>query len=55
MLVYVIPVDLDKLLQDRRLAAGAFDCESSRVMEMTIDLPSMFVVRVLRSKDRRAD
>lgn len=44
MFIYVIPIDLNELLQDGRLAASAFDGESSGVMKVAIDLSSVFII-----------
>ena len=45
-----IPIDFHKLLQNSRITAGAFRSESCRVMEMTIDISFVFVIRVLRTE-----
>lgn len=55
MLVDRVPVDLDKLLQDGRPAARTLDGEPRRIVEVTIDAATVFVVRVLRAEDGRAD
>ena len=45
-----VPVDLHKLLENRTVAAGAFGCESRRVVKVAIDVAVVFIVRVLRTK-----
>lgn len=37
VLVNTVAIDLDKLLENGRVAASAFDGKTSRVVEMTID------------------
>jgi hypothetical protein len=65
-LVSSIPVHLHKLLEYRRLASHALDCEPCRVVEMTIchpdqlahrdgfltptNFPSMLIIGIIRSK-----
>lgn len=55
MLVRAVSIDLDKLLEDRCSTSSAFDGESSRVVEVTVDRSIVFIIRVLRSKDCRTD
>lgn len=55
MFINIISIDLNKLFQDGSLATGAFDCESCGIVKMTIYLPSVLVIRVLRSEDCRAN
>ena len=43
-LILHIPIDLHKLLQNRTIATRTLGRESGRIMEMTIDVPFMFVV-----------
>ena len=52
-LVPSVPIDLHKLLQDRAIAAGTLCGESCRVMIVTIHVAFVFIVRVLRAKERR--
>ena len=54
-LISVIPVYLYKLLQDSTIATGTFCSKPSRIMKMTIHIILMFVVRVLRAKNSRAN
>lgn len=44
MFIDIVPVDLYKLLEDCRLASGTFDSEARRIVKMTVDLSSMFIV-----------
>ena len=55
VLVYRVAVDLDKLLEDGRPAAGTLDGEPGRVVKVAIDVAGVLVVRVLRAKDGRTD
>jgi len=55
MLVLAVSIDLDKLLEDSGPAASALGGVTERVVVMTIDLAIVFIVRVLWSKDSRAD
>ena len=50
-----IPVDLDELLEDGRRAPDAFGGEAGRIVEMTVHVSAVFIVRVLGSKERRTD
>lgn len=50
-----VPVDLHKLLENRTVAAGAFGCESCRVVEVAINVAVVFVVRVLRAEKCRTE
>lgn len=52
MLILTITINLDKLLEDRRLTSETALSKLCRVMVMTVDLPLMLVVAVLRSKYR---
>jgi hypothetical protein len=52
MLVLAITEDLDKLLENCGMTSMATLSELSRVMEMTVDLAIMFVVRVLSAEYR---
>jgi len=55
MLVLTVAENLDKLFQDSSLTAVTALSELGRVVEMTVDLALMFVIRVLGTKDSRAD
>jgi hypothetical protein len=55
VLILAVPVDLYKLLEDGGPAASALCGVAERVVVVAIDHPIMFVVRVLRPKDGRAD
>jgi hypothetical protein len=55
VLILAVSIDLDKLLEDSRPAASALGGVTERVVIMTIDPAIMFIVRVLGSKDGRAD
>ena len=55
MLVLAVSVNLHKLLQDRGPAACALDSVAEGVVVVTKDLAIMFIVRVLRPKNGRAD
>lgn len=48
-----IAINLDELLQDGTIAAGTLRRKSCRIMEVTVDVTVMFVVRVLGSKEGR--
>jgi hypothetical protein len=48
-----VPVDFHKLLQDCAVTASTFGRKASRVVEMTIDIPIVLVIRVLGSEERR--
>ena len=52
MLVSIVPIDLDKLLKNRCLAARALNCKECAVVEMAIHLPLVLVVAVLGTKRR---
>ena len=47
-----VPVDLHKLLENRAVATSAFGRISRGIVEMTIDISFMFVVRVLWAEKR---
>ena len=49
-----IPVDLDELFQDGSRATGTFGGKSRRVVEMTVDVTIVLVVRVLWTEQRWA-
>ena len=55
MLVLTVTENLDKLFQDSSLTAVTALSELSRVVEMAVDFALMFVIRVLGTKDGRAD
>lgn len=55
MLIDVVAVDLHELLEDCRFAPCALDRKPSRIVEMTVDLSAMFIVRVLRPEHSRTD
>jgi len=48
-----ISIDLHELLQDGAIASCTFCCKSRRVVKMTIDVPLVLIVRVLRAKQCR--
>ncbi len=50
-----ITVDLHKLLQYRTITSGTFRRESCRVVEVTINIAVVFVVRILGTKESGAD
>ena len=50
VLILTITVNLDKLLEDCRLASETALSKLCRVMVMAVDLPLMLVVAILRSK-----
>lgn len=54
MLVDRVPVDLDKLLENRRSTAGTLDGEAGRVVEVAVYGAVVLVVRVLWAEDGRA-
>ena len=54
MLILAVSINLDKLLENGRVAAVAALSELSGVVKMTIDLSLVFVVGVLSAKHRRA-
>jgi hypothetical protein len=54
MLIGTVPIDLHKLLEDGRPASRAFDGKAGGIMKVTKHVSSMFVIGVLRPKDRRA-
>jgi hypothetical protein len=49
-LITHVSIDLYKLFENRATAPDALCRKAGRVMEMTVDVSLMFVVRVLRSK-----
>ncbi len=51
MLVFAVPEDLDKLLEDGCLAAVAALCKLGRVMIVAVDLTIMLVIAILGAKD----
>lgn len=55
MLVHAVSEDFHKLLQDGRLTSIAFLGELGGVVVVAIDTPLMLIIRVLGTKDRRAD
>jgi len=48
--VAAIAIDLDELLEDRASAPNALCSKPGGIMEMAIDIPFVFIVRVLRTK-----
>ena len=52
MLVSIVPIDLDKLFQNRCLASGALNRKECAVVEMAIHLTLVLVVTVLGTKRR---
>ena len=52
-LVPHVSVDLDELFQDRTAATRAFRGKPRRVMEVTVHITIMFVVRILGTKKSR--
>lgn len=52
-LISHVSVDLDELLQDRSAAPGALCRESCRVVVMAIDIPVVFVVRIMGTEKGR--
>lgn len=55
MFIRVIPVNLNKLFQDSCSTTSTFHGKPSGVMKMTVNLPGVFVVTILRTKDGRAN
>lgn len=55
MFIRIVPIDLDKLLQNSSLATCTLDSKPRTIMEMAKNTPVMFVITVLRAKHRRAD
>lgn len=55
MLVYAIPEDLDELLQNSGLTAGASLRKLRRVMVVTVDFSGVLIVAILCAEDRRTD
>ena len=53
-LVPHVSVDLDKLFQDSSAAPGTLGREPRRVVVMAIDIPVVFVVRVMGPEQGRA-
>lgn len=53
--ILAVAVDLDKLLEDRGPASCTLDSVVDRVMIVAVDLPIVFIVRILGSKDGCAD
>ena len=54
MFVNTVSVNFYKLFQNSSLTTRTFDCKSSRVMVMAINLAVMFVIRILRTEYGRA-
>lgn len=51
MFIHVIAVQFHKLFQDSSMASSALDCILDRVVEMTVDILVVFIIRVVRPKD----
>ena len=54
VLVSVVPIDLNKLLQDSSLTSGTLDRKKRAVMKMTVYLALVLIVTVFRAEGRRA-
>ena len=54
-LVALVPLDLDELLQDGRIASGAFRRPSGRVVIMTKHVALVLVIAILRPEQCRTD
>lgn len=48
-----VSADLHKLPKNRSVAAGAFDCELCRVVEMAVNVAVVFMVRILLAEQCR--
>jgi hypothetical protein len=53
--VAIVAVDLHKLLQYRTITSCALRCEPRRVVKMAVHVIFMLIVRILRTKDSRAN
>ena len=53
-LVPHVPVDLDELFQDRSAAPCTLSRESRRVVVVAVDIPIVFIVRIMWPKQGRA-
>ena len=53
-LVPHVSVDLNELFQDRSAASGTLGGKPRRVVVMAVDIPIVFVIRVMRPKQSRA-
>jgi hypothetical protein len=54
-LISHVPVDLDELFQDGSRTAGTFSGKSRRVVEMTVHVAVVLIVRVLRTEKGGAE
>ena len=54
-LVALVPLDLDELFEDGRIASGAFRRPSGRIVIMAEHVSLVFVIAILRPEQRRAD
>jgi hypothetical protein len=50
-----IPIDLHKLFQYRTIATSTFRGKSRGIVEMAVDVAFVFIVRVLGTKQCRAE